>query len=101
MYIRLNNTLQQNFEYYAFVSDAAAANPFQLPYTLMTGDKIKLETSTVNTFVVYNIQLKETSVKANDGSCVDYPYLSHDSYSDCVATELTDKILPVLGCMVP
>ena len=101
MYVYINNDLKQNYEYYAFVSDPAATNPFQLPDTFLAGDKIKIETSFVNKFVAYTIQLKETAMLANDESCVDYPNLRHETYSDCVVSELTDKILPVLGCMVP
>ena len=33
---------QEIYQYFAFISDPAAANQFQVPYSLSTGDKIKL-----------------------------------------------------------
>ena len=89
-------------EYLAFISDPAAANSFQLPHSLQTGETIRLLfTSEVTKFTSYNIKLKETSFLTNDGSCVSYPTSRHKSYSDCVDAELREQILPALGCMVP
>ena len=68
----------------------------------MTGDKIEIKTDfTSKVFVLYRIQLKETSIETGDGSCIEYPNEKHKSYADCVEDELEERILPVLGCMVP
>ena len=89
-------------EYFVFVSDQAAANPFQLPYSLLTGDKIRLiVTPGITKFVDYNIKLTETIVNTDDGSCVDYPTQTHRSYTECVDAELRAEMLSALGCMVP
>ena len=53
-------------DYFIFVADPAVTTAFQLPYTLMKGDNMNLETVQNYTFKKYsnyNIQLKETSVK--------------------------------------
>ena len=51
-------------EYFVFVSDPRAANPFQLPYSLLTGDSIKLVTTpTVKKFVDYNIKVRNQALK--------------------------------------
>ena len=92
---------EQISQYLVFVSDPAAENPFQLPYSLSTGDKIQFETSFDQKYVEFNIQLKETTVEINDGTCTDYPYNNHGTYSDCVAAEMKEMILPARGCMVP
>ena len=89
-------------EYIVFVSDPAAANSFQLPYSLLTGETIRpVFFSKVKRFACYNIKLKETIIGTNDGSCVGYRTPRHQSYSDCVDDELRALILPTLGCMVP
>ena len=93
---------QEIYQYFAFISDPAAANQFQVPYSLSTGDKIKLDTSSsALKYVSYNIQLKETSVETKDGTCTTYPYRNHGSYLDCVDMDLRERILPSLGCTVP
>ena len=98
--VKLTTTKQTNL-YFLFVSDPAATTNFQLPYSLLTGDKIRMTATVVPRYFMYNIKLKETTEKAEDVSCVDYPYNTHESYSDCVDADLRDKILPRLGCMVP
>ena len=92
---------EEIYETYVFISDPAAANLFQIPYSLSTGDKIELKTSSVLKYVNYNIQLKETTVETNDGSCTTYPYHNHQTYSDCVDVDLRERIQSSLGCMVP
>ena len=92
---------EQMPDYNIFISDPAAENSFQLPFILMTGEKVRVADSIEKKYFVYNIQLKEIIVKTNDGSCVDYPTQQHNSYADCVGAELKRKILPTLGCMVP
>ena len=89
------------FEYFAFFSDAAAAIEFQMPYSLLTGDRIRFDVTPVKKYVDYKIQLKEKSVETGDGSCVDYPTNYYESYAECVDAEVRRKILPALGCMVP
>ena len=37
----------------------------------------------------------------NDGSCTDYPSQTHQNYAACIDAEMRERILPVLGCMVP
>ena len=81
-----------------FVSDPTATTSFQFPYSLMTGDQIKLQPPQ---YVDHNIQIKETTVYTDDGSCVDYPNSRYESYSDCVDAEMRERILPTLGCMIP
>ena len=89
-------------EYFAFVADPAASNSFQLPYSLQTGETIRLSfTSEITRFADYNIKLTEHNLKSNDGSCISYPTTIHQSYSDCVDAELREEIVPALGCMVP
>ena len=90
-----------NFEYFAFFSDPAAANAFQMPYSLLTGDRIGFDVTPVPKYVDYKIHLTQTSVETGDGSCVDYPTNYYESYADCVDAEVRRKILPALGCMVP
>ena len=99
--VYIKNSAQPS-TYIAFISDPVAASIFQLPYSLMTGDKINIDTvSKVSKFVDYNIRLKETKVKTDDGTCADYPTLTHQSYADCVDNEMRAKILLKFGCMVP
>ena len=98
--IRLND--RGSSEYAVYVSDPAAANSFQLPYSLLTGDSMRIILASNSTkFVDFNIKLTETIFEANDGSCYDYPTQTHQNYADCVDSELREQILPVLGCMVP
>ena len=87
--------------YFLFVADLAAINPFQMPYSLMTGEKIFLKISDSKKYVTYNVKFKETVIETNDGSCENYPYKTHPKYVDCVEAELRGKIQPVLGCMIP
>ena len=84
-----------------FISDPAAAAAFQLPYSLLSGDKILVKQSNTGTWSDYKIKITENTVETNDGTCVDYPNDGHESYSDCIDAELRGKIVPVLGCMVP
>ena len=91
----------ESVEYFVIVSDPSASNSFQMPYSLMTGDKVRLKASTDNTAVAYSIQLTKTSTETADGSCFDYTNHEHKSYSDCVDAEMRNKILPTLGCMIP
>ena len=91
-------------EYFIFISDSATALPYQLPYSTLTGNRIRLTlhpNATTNKYVHYNVQLKETNIKTGDGSCVEYPTRTYESYADCVDAEMKEKILPVLGCMIP
>ena len=60
-------------DYFIFVADPAVATAFQLPYSLMDGDKINLETVqnyTIKKYSHYNIQLKEISVKTGMNICI-------------------------------
>ena len=101
--IKFRETSEQT-EYFIFLSDSATSLPFQLPYSLLTGDRIKIvlhPNSTVKKYVHYNIQLKETNVRTGDESCWEYPTQIYESYADCVGAEMKEKILPVLGCMIP
>ena len=95
---RANETI----ELYAFVSDPALANHFQLPYALSVGDKIVVrQYAGESSSVEYNIKLKETRVETNDATCVEYPDGDVHTYSDCIDAEIRNMMLPVLGCMVP
>ena len=87
-------------EYFIFVSDPAAAPLFHLPYSLMTGDSMELETRK-GVHVNFNVQLKETSTETGDNTCVDYPSTKHTSYTHCVEEEMRENLFPTLGCMVP
>ena len=87
-------------KYLVFVSDPAATNSFQLPYSLMTGDKINFDVSPEGgQFASYKIQLKETSVEINDGLCAYYPTSRYKSYPHCVDVELRGKVEPTLGIL--
>ena len=81
-----------------FISDPTATKSFQLPYSLMSGLQITLKPPA---YANYNVQIRETKVYTDDGSCVDYPNPHHESYSDCVDAEMRDWIMPTLGCMLP
>ena len=73
-----------------------------MPYYLLTGDQIKLNTITNwGVGVELRITLKETKTEAKDGSCSYYPTNNHESYTACIDAEMREKILPVFGCMVP
>ena len=89
-------------KYFVYISDPSAAHSFQLPYSLLNGEKVRLQLSSQNIKTAnYHVKLTETISEANDGSCVGYPTQKHQSYSECVDAELREKILPALGCMVP
>ena len=91
-------------EYSFYLSDPVATDLFQLPYSLSTGDKIRIETNPnpkIKKYVDYHIQLKEKSIETDKGSCIDYASSKYKSYANCVNIGLREKILPVLGCMVP
>ena len=89
-------------DYTVTVTDPAAAVNFRLADHMMTGDIIMVKTDLASKVVVnYLIQLTETSIETGDGSCTDYPNEQYETYADCVEKELENKILPVLGCMVP
>ena len=94
-------SLEKHSEYFVIVTDPAAANLFQMPSSLMTGDKTTIKVSSAKKYIDYSIQLEESTIDLDDGSCVQYPNQKHASYSDCVDDELRGKILPILGCMVP
>ena len=88
-------------EHLFIVSDPNVANPFQV-FSPAQGNKIKIITSPVATkYVEYKLELKETRVEADDGTCAKYPYKKHKSYHDCVEVEMSEKIVPVRGCMIP
>ena len=89
------------FSYNIFISDTAAATTFQLPYSLLSGDRVLVKQSEIGSWAEYKIKITENIVETNDGTCVDYPNGWHKSYSDCIDAELQDKMMPVLGCTVP
>ena len=87
--------------YALYISDPAASTTFQL--SLMSGDRVNHK-STINnqsSRQIYNIQMKETINKADDGSCVNYPNADHENYAACATAEMRNRIMPSLGCMVP
>ena len=96
-------TVEGSFSYKIFITDPAATTAFQLPYSLMSGEKILMQASKTgpHTWTGYRIKITEKIVETNDGTCIDYPNDNFKSYSDCIDAELQDKILPTLGCMVP
>ena len=91
------------FSYMLFITDPAATTTFQLPFSLMAGEKILMQAGKTGpkTWTNYKIKITEKRIETNDGTCIDYPNTNHNSYSDCIDAELQDKILPTLGCMVP
>ena len=99
MALDLQNT--DTVPYNLFISDPAAGTTFQLPYSLLSGDKILVKQSEKGSWSEYKIKITENTVETDDGTCVDYPNANHESYSDCIDAELRGKIVPVLGCMVP
>ena len=84
-----------------YISDPAASTTFQL--SLMNGDRVNNPGTIDNQFSwrTYNIQIKESINKADDGSCVNYPNAEHENYAACSTSEMRKKIMPSLGCMVP
>ena len=94
----------EKYEYFIFISDPSATVQFQMPNPLMTGDKIRIETHeniTIQKNQDYYIELKETGIEIDDGSCAVYPNHNHNSYSDCVDEETRSKFLPMFGCIAP
>ena len=89
------------FIYNVHITDPAASTTFQLPYSLMSGDKIRIQPSETSSSTNFKIKITEESTQTDDGSCTDYPTPRHHSYADCIDAELQDKIVPSLGCMVP
>ena len=99
MLIDLPNT--DIFSYNLFISDPAAARAFQLPYSLLSGDRIQVKQSNKGSWSDYKIKITENIVETKDGPCIDYPNDGHKSYSDCIDADLRGMIVPVLGCMIP
>ena len=98
-YLRITLRKSVNMKkYYVFVSDPAATTSFQLPYSLLTGDKIQVDVPPAGgSYASYKIQLKETSVEINDGLCTNYPTSRYQSYPHCVDLEIRRKVMPTLG----
>ena len=96
------NKVQAETEYIMFVSDSDVTNPFQMAFSLMSGDQLEMKNSPNRSrFYTYTIHLKETVVDPRHGNCVNYPNGNHVSYSACVEAEMRERIVPVLGCMFP
>ena len=87
--------------YYIFIYDNNLSTQFQVPYHFITGDNIIMEMKNYAQYREYNIQLKETKVETDDGSCENYPFGAYNTHSGCIDAELEGKVLPILGCMVP
>ena len=89
--------------YFIFVSDVAAVTNFQLPVYLLTGQKLYLHMKSEKPKIEhYNIKLKEISDQTGkEDACTWYPNDAFDNYADCIDVEMREKIMPVLGCMVP
>ena len=98
-------TIENNCDdyYFIFVSDVAAVTNFQLPVYLLTGQKLYLYMKSSKPKIEhYNIKLKEVSVQTGEEeTCTWYPNDAFDNYADCIDVEMREKIMPVLGCMVP
>ena len=89
------------FAYNVHITDPVATTTFQLPYSLLSGDKISIKPSTLTSYTNFKIKITQDSLETDDGTCTDYPNDGHQSYSDCIDAEIRNKILPSLGCMVP
>ena len=100
-YMALGMHDTDSFSYNIFISDPAAATTFQLPYSLLSGDRILVKQSEIGSWAEYKIKITENIVETNDATCVAYPNNCHKSYSDCIDAELRDKMKSVLGCTVP
>ena len=99
---RLVINLKDRFDLLVTITDPAAATHFRMADYLMHGDRIQVkQDSTSKVYVGFRVKLRETIIETEDGSCVEYPNQNYESYADCVDDELTKKILPMLGCMVP
>ena len=73
-----------------------------MPYDLLTGDQIKLNTITNwGVGVALRITLKETKTEVNDGSCSYYPTNKHESYTACIDTEMRERSCQCLGVWCP
>ena len=92
---------QSSADYIVQISDPTVTNLFQFPDTFLTGDRITIKADNAKKFADYNVRFKEVSVETNDGSCTNYPTNQYSNYSDCIDTVIRDRMLPVLGCMVP
>ena len=95
-------------KYIIFISDDAAILNFQLPYPLMTGERIKISIPEIQDSnhrtrqkEYYSVQIFETVDNSGKGLCTNYPTQKFTSYANCVEKENRRMILPVLGCMVP
>ena len=87
--------------YNVYVSDPGAGTAFQLPHSLISGDKMQITLTSVQKATNYHVYLREAVDELYDGSCVDYPYAAHISYSECVEAEMRGLMLESLGCSVP
>ena len=91
-------------EYIIFISDDAAILHFQLPYPLMTGERLKIsipEDADYIKKVYHSVQVYETKDASGKELCTTYPTAKYKSYTDCVEKENRRRIMPALGCMVP
>ena len=52
-------------------------------------------------FYDFQVKLTETRIETNDGSCMNYPSLEHQTYSACIDEELREIVVPNIGCMIP
>ena len=71
---------------------------------MLKGDRLLWKSNSnqsTKIFETYTIKLKLTIDEINDGSCLNYPTPKHQSYAICINMELRNRIMPVLGCMVP
>ena len=82
------------------IFDQSVKNPFQRPIAWISGDKIDIDTSKY-VHVDYGVQLTSMINEVGDSSCENYPNKDHSSYEECLHAELTGKVKPVFGCMIP
>ena len=98
--------IKSSGKYIIFISDDAATLNFQLPYPLMTGERIKISIPEMKDAYYrqkeyYSVQIFETVDNSGKGLCTAYPTQKYTSYANCVEQENRRLIMPVLGCMVP
>ena len=90
-------------EFVVYVSDPSASVHFQLPYDLITGDRITIKgTGYGNAMKFYNVRFNKMIRLQSKGNCAEYHGNSaYQSYSECVANKDFEAMKYAFGCIVP
>ena len=67
----------------------------------MAGERISILVDNKTKYYDFQVKLTENRKETQDGSCMNYPSLEHQSYTTCIDEELRGFVVPTLGCMIP